>query len=128
MKRLIVAGCSFAMLVAVAGCKSDKDHDSDAPRMSQRELMNRSKLEAYPESVRAAFIRDYPTANVTSVEAFNDTTGRALYEVNFVRDGRAEDAVYTAEGMRVAAPVNRTAPPPPTDAPAPPRQPPPPPR
>ena len=127
MKRLIVAGCSFAMLVAVAGCKSDKDTDGSAPRMSQRELMNRSKLEAYPESVRAAFIRDYPTANVTSVEPFNDTTGRAVYEVNFVRDGRAEDAVYTSEGVRVAAPVNRAAPPP-MDAPAPPRQPPPPPR
>ena len=121
MKRLIVAGCSFAMFVAVAGCKSDKDKSSaDQPHMSQRELMNRSKLDAYPESVSAAFMRDYPTANVTSVEAYNDTTGRTVYEVNFVRDGRAEDAVYTAEGMRVAAPVNRTAPPPRADAPPPP--------
>jgi hypothetical protein len=129
MKRLIVAGCSFAMLVAVAGCKSDNDRrDTDRPRMSQREVMNRSKLDAYPEPVRAAFIRDYPTANVTSVDVFNDATGRAVYEVNFVRDGRAEDVVYTAEGVRVAAPVDRAVAPTPPDAPAPPRQPPPPPR
>jgi len=122
MKRLIVAGCSFAMFVAAAGCKSDKDKSSaDQPQMSQRELMNRSKLEAYPESVRAAFIRDYPTANVTRVEVYPDTTGRAVYEVNYVRDGRAGDAVYTAEGVRVEAPANRvstpgmapTTPPPP---------------
>ena len=123
MKRLIVAGCSFAMLVAVAGCKSNKDKGSaDQPKMSQREVMNRSKLDAYPEPVAAGFIRDYPTANVTSVDVYNDATGRAVYEVNFVRDGRAEDVVYTAEGVRVAAPVNRTAPPPPAGtAPPPPR-------
>jgi hypothetical protein len=126
MKRLIVAGCSFAMLVAVAGCKSDKNGDADRPRMSQREVMNRSKLEAYPDAVGAGFMRDYPTANVTSVDVFNDATGRAVYEINFVRDGRAEDAVYTAEGTRVTAPVDRVAPPPPAGAPAPPRQPAPP--
>jgi hypothetical protein len=129
MKRLIVAGCSFAMLVAFgAGCKSKDAGDTDQPRMSQREVMNRSKLDAYPEPVAAGFMRDYPTANVTSVDVYNDATGRAVYEVNFVRDGRAEDVVYTAEGVRVAAPVDRAAAPPPADAPAPPRQPPPPPR
>lgn len=125
MKRLIVAGCSFTMLVALgAGCKSDDARDADRPRMSQRELMNRSKLDAYPEQVKAAFLRDYPTGNVTSVNVFNDATGRAVYEINFVRDGRAEDVVYTSEGTRVAAPVNRATPPPPGDAP--PRQPAPP--
>ena len=125
MNRLIVATCSFAMLVTLVGCKSDNDRrDSDRPRMSQRELMNRSKLEPYPDTVEAAFIRDYPTANVTDVNVYNDATGRAVYEVNYVRDGRAGDVVYTAEGVQVEAPANRvtapettpparTAPPPP---------------
>ena len=126
MKRLIVAGCSFAMFVAVAGCKSkDKSSADQPPQMSQREVMNRSKLEAYPESVRAAFIRDYPTANVTSVDVYNDATGSAVYEVNYVRDGRVGDAVYTAQGVRVEAPANRVNTPPamaPTTPPPPPQQ------
>jgi hypothetical protein len=112
MNRLIVASCSFAVLVTLAGCKSDNDRrDGDRPRMSQREVMNRSKLEPYPDMVESAFMRDYPTANVTSVDVYNDATGRAVYEVNYVRDGRAGDAVYSAEGVRVEAPANRaTAP------------------
>jgi hypothetical protein len=129
MNRLIVATCSFAMLATVAGCRSDDDRGDrrDRPRMSQREVMNRSKLEPYPNEVEAAFIRDYPTANVTSVDVYNDATGSAVYEVNYVRDGRAGDAVYSAEGVRVEAPANRVSPP---DATAPPDRtaPPPPPR
>jgi hypothetical protein len=127
MNRLIVATCSLAALVTLVGCKSKDDKRADQPQMSQRELMNRSKLEAYPDMVEAAFIRDYPAANVTSVDVYNDATGRAVYEVNYVRDGRAGDVVYTAEGVRVEAPANRAAPP---DATAPPDRtaPPPPPR
>src|SRR5688572_24453015 len=106
MNRLIVATCSLTTLVTLVGCKSDNDRrDSDRPQMSQRELMNRSKLEPYPDMVETAFIRDYPTANVTSVDVYNDATGRAVYEVNYVRDGRAGDAVYSAEGVRVEAPA-----------------------
>ena len=110
MTRSIVAISMVAMFVSLAGCKSDNDKAESRPRMSQREVMNRSKLEAYPDMVEAAFIRDYPTGNVTDVNVYNDHAGRTMYEVNFVRDGRAEDAVYTAEGTRVTMPANRTTP------------------
>ena len=109
MTRSIVAISMVAMFVTLAGCKSDKDKAAGSqPRMSEGEVMNRSKLEAYPDMVEAAFIRDYPTGNVTDVDVYNDHAGRTMYEVNFVRDGRAEDAVYTAEGTRVTMPSNRT--------------------
>ena len=122
MNRMIVASCSLAALVTLAGCKSDNDQRDDRPKMSQREVMNRSKLEAYPDMVEAAFIRDYPTANVTSVDVYNTATGSTVYEVNYVRDGRAGDAVYSAEGVRVEAPSDRPATPDmtPTDRTAPP--------
>jgi hypothetical protein len=113
---------SICLLVTIAlfGCQSDKDK---GPQMSQQELMNRSKLEAYPNAVGDAFMRDYPNATVTRVDTYNDATGRVVYEVNFVDREEMREVVYTSEGERVMAPAQRTSPPAPPEQPTPPASP-----
>jgi hypothetical protein len=116
MRSTIVIGLSLALLAATAiGCRQDR---AGEPRMSQRELQNISRLEPYPEPVRAAFLREFPLATITRVDVYNDVTGRVVYEVNFVQDNQVRSAIYTSEGMRITPPAERpgemqpTAPPP----------------
>ena len=106
MKQVATGLLCLTITAAFVGCQ--RNRDDGRPRMSERQMMNNSKMRAYPEQVQAAFNRDYPTATITDVNVYNDTAGRTMYEVNFVRDGRSDDVVYTSEGVRMTAPSVRS--------------------
>lgn len=102
MQRILLSlGACLCMLLAV-GCDSHKK--DTGPAMTGRDKMNLSKLDGQPDAVRTAFARDLPDSTVTSVTTFNDAGGRMVYQISYVRDGRMQNAYYTADGYQVPAP------------------------
>ena len=72
--------------------------------VGRTDLLNATKLQAVPSEVRTAFNRDFPDGGITSIYRLDAATGLTLYEINFLRNRRAEDVIYRPNGT----PITRT--------------------
>ena len=92
--------------MVAAGCQRNDpvEPDIDLPVSPPAAALKYEKLEDLPAPVSQAFLRQYPNAAVTGVEARTASTGEVLYEVVFIQNGDAQQVLYDRDGKVVRAP------------------------
>lgn len=120
--RILSGGCALlagAVLVGSGvGCQNWKSWDysekklgrpgqyegpADPPEVSVAEVNDR-QMRHVPVTVEGMFNQDHPTAVVTGVEQRTDGSGRMLYQVSYIEDGIAGQALYRPTGADLRNP------------------------
>jgi hypothetical protein len=109
MMRILPAVLGLAAIVViVAGCAQREEYVDTEPTFPISEsgaVLNWAQLEAVPQPVRNAFLRQHPRAGITDVLVLNAVTGRLVYQINYVdADGVPGQALYAIDGQRLPRP------------------------
>jgi hypothetical protein len=111
---LILTGCAQESAPPVIASRSQLQNDTAVTARGTEES-------ALPNSVGAAFHRDFKDAGVTRVTPGTTETGQPFYRVTYIsRDGIPGSVSYYLDGTRMSGPAGSEPNPPPTKTPYPP--------
>lgn len=95
VQKLVVA--MLAMSLVLSGCSHFRGNDDDPDAVEQTITMDQ-----VPASVRAAFERDFPSAQVREIEKEVYKNGTVHYAFEFTtKDGKKREVEYSAEGEQL---------------------------
>jgi hypothetical protein len=111
---LILTGCAQESAPPVTASRSQIANDTAVTARSTEES-------ALPDSVSAAFHRDFKDAGVTRVTPGTTETGQPYYRVTYITsDGVPGSVSYYLDGTRMSGPAGSTPTPPSPNTPYPP--------
>ena len=90
-------------LTCLSACKSKPKPEpglsGPAPAVTAAEI-NAAKMQdaVDPQAVQAAFARDYPGAQISTIKLHSTSTGDSFYQIDFIRDGRPGIGKYLSTG------------------------------
>ena len=123
----MIAPLGLGALALVVGCANE---NSSAPvarvNTTETTAVPASSAQdpggALPDTVSAAFHRDFSRAVVTGVTPSTTEAGQAIYRVTYVTEGTPGSVVYFLDGSRLSGPAGSTPTPPPPTTPIPPSE------
>lgn len=99
-------------MAILAGCRQDADSVEPNPALAARgepvanqDLYNYAALETFPQQVRLAFERDYPSSAISQAQVQSVQSGPVLYKIVFIQNGQPQTVLYDRAGVVVTPPA-----------------------